>query len=185
MCVKTIQLGATEPINTVVMVDSSGDTLPALSDVLLSIRRQSDGQYLDFDDNTFKASGWTTIQQTMSVLDATNSAGIYTYNWDTSPHSEDTYTMRIESATADNPVLVGELKVGGVLDRLLGLSHENAYHHTFVYSGGQLTSAKIDLYDSKANAQTHDGSTGIIAKYTATMTYSADNLDTFQVVRDS
>jgi hypothetical protein len=71
------------------------------------------------------------------------------------------------------------------ISRLLGLSHENTYHHTRVYSGGKLTSAKIDLYNSKANAQTHDGTTGIVAKYTVTATYSGSELATMNIVRDS
>lgn len=71
------------------------------------------------------------------------------------------------------------------MNRLLGLSYENTYQHTRVYSGGKLTSAKMDLYNSKANAQTHDGTTGIVAKYTLTFTYSGDELDTMQVLRDS
>lgn len=71
------------------------------------------------------------------------------------------------------------------LARVLGLSYENAYQHTRNYSGGKLQNAKLDLYDSKTNAQTHDGSTGIVAKYTLTFTYDENNLASMQVVRDS
>jgi hypothetical protein len=69
--------------------------------------------------------------------------------------------------------------------RLLGLSYENAYQHTRSYSGGKLMSVKLDIYDSKANAQAHDGFTGIVAKYTQTFTYSGDELASMQIVRDS
>jgi hypothetical protein len=179
-----IQNGQTERIE-VLALDAAGNPITGLSDVLLTIRRISDDYYLDFNDNTFKASGWTTRQKVMTELDATNDAGIYYYDFDTSGFSDDTYQLRASSATATNDPWAGELRVGGYINRLLGLSLENIYRHTRTYSGGKLVSEKLDMYNNKANAQTHDGSTGIVAKYTATMTYADNNLDTVQMVRDS
>lgn len=71
------------------------------------------------------------------------------------------------------------------MSRVLGLTYENSYMHSRVYSAGKVTSVKLDSYDSKANANSHDGSTGIVAKYTQTMTYSGDTLSTFKMVKDS
>lgn len=68
--------------------------------------------------------------------------------------------------------------------RVLGLSYENMYTHTRVYDVTKVQSAKVDLYDSKANAITHDGVTGIVAKYTQTFTYFGDNIETMVMVRD-
>lgn len=70
------------------------------------------------------------------------------------------------------------------LNRLLGLTHENIWvEHT--WTGNNHTSSVVELYDSKANAQTHDGSTGLIAKYTVTVTYSGIKASNHLMVRDS
>jgi hypothetical protein len=112
-----IQNGQTERIE-VLALDSNGSSITGLSDVLLSIRRISDGYWLDFDDNTFKNSGWTTRQQAMTEIDAANDAGKYKYDFDTSGYADDTYQMRAESASASNFPQIGELKVGGYTDNL-------------------------------------------------------------------
>lgn len=110
-----IQNSQTERIE-VVALDSSGSPVTGLSDVLLAIRRISDDFYFDFNDSTFKGSGWTTRQQQMSELDATNDAGLYTYDFNTAGLSDDNYQMRSESATAVNFPKTGELKVGDYVD---------------------------------------------------------------------
>lgn len=97
----------------------------------------------------------------------------------------DTVVDAIKAVTDNLPNSGALTDINSGVSRILGLSYENSYQHTRVYSGGKLNSAKLDLYDSKANAQTHDGSTGIVAKYTLTYTYSGDELTAMQVVRDS
>jgi len=52
--------------------------------VLVAIRRISDGFYLDWDDDTFKSSAWTTRQIAMTEVDATDSEGVYEHIWDSS-----------------------------------------------------------------------------------------------------
>lgn len=75
--------------------------------------------------------------------------------------------------------------------RLLGLNHENAFIDTTIFDGnGQLLSARIRLYDSKANAQAaQDGdsySTGLVATYTMEADYqSPGKLRSYRYVRDS
>lgn len=57
------------------------------SSTLISIMRNTDHYWLDFDDNTFKASGHTTKSTALSE-DSTNSDfGYYYYDW-TIPSSE-------------------------------------------------------------------------------------------------
>lgn len=46
----------------------------------VELRRSSDGFYLDFDDDTFKASGWTTRKQVLTDL----TGGAYQYQIDLS-----------------------------------------------------------------------------------------------------
>lgn len=43
----------------------------------VAVRDPGSGDYLDFADNTFKAAGWTTRQQALTEVDATNSPGVY------------------------------------------------------------------------------------------------------------
>jgi len=117
-----IQTGATERIEYLVR-DGSLSPLTGKSDILVSIRRISDGQYLDFDDDTFKSSGWTTRQTAMSEVSATYSPGTYSYDFDTSsitnPTTDDTYVARVEQSPgtdAANLPAEGEIKVGEWVD---------------------------------------------------------------------
>jgi hypothetical protein len=88
-------------------------------------------------------------------------------------------------ALADTPTVL-HAATDALLNRVLGLQKENSYIHTTTFDANdRLLTAQIDLYDSKANADTHDGSTGIVAKYTYTATYDADGMATEQCVRDS
>lgn len=43
----------------------------------VSFRRLSDSQYLDWNDTTFKASGWTTKAGSLTEIDSTNLPGVY------------------------------------------------------------------------------------------------------------
>ena len=112
-----IQNGQTEQIR-VTALDIVSDFVTGLTDVLLEIRRESDGFYLDFNDSTFKNTGWTTRQNQMAELDVTNSPGTYFYNFDTSSLPDDNYFLRVTSATAHNTPWEAELKVGDYVDNL-------------------------------------------------------------------
>ena len=52
------QTGRTEEIRLDVR-DSAGDPVTGATGVLIRIQRASDGQFFDFDDDTFKATGHT------------------------------------------------------------------------------------------------------------------------------
>lgn len=76
----------------------------------VAVRRVSDGFYLDFDDDAFKSSGWTTRQQALAEVDATNSPGEYQFLWDSSASVSaiadyraeyETTTVGFESVTAE------------------------------------------------------------------------------------
>lgn len=51
--------------------------------VTAAVRNKQNNQFLDFNDNTFKAAGWTTKFQTLTDLNGTDPdmAGIYRFLW--------------------------------------------------------------------------------------------------------
>ena len=110
-----IQNGATGRMRATAL-NADGVLLTGLTDMLIEIRRKSDGYYYDFSDTTFKNVGWTTRQQQMSELDATYSVGVYYYDFNTTGLSDDEYFIRVTSVTAINSPQEGELKVGGYVD---------------------------------------------------------------------
>lgn len=116
-----IQYGAIERIMATVLT-TVGAPYAGLTDVLLEIRRRSDGKYFDFSDSAFKSSGWTTRQGVMTELDATNSAGVYYYDFNTTGHSaaytEEDYFLRATSVLGGGIPSEGELHVGGYVDQI-------------------------------------------------------------------
>jgi len=119
-----IQTGDTEFIN-VLILDGLLVPLTGKTDILVSIRRVSDDFFLDFDDYTFKSSGWTARRSAMSEIDAINAPGEYQENFDTSvivnAVADDTYEIYVEQfpgTDAKNLPQVGEIKVGGYVDEI-------------------------------------------------------------------
>jgi hypothetical protein len=60
-----IQTGKTEPIRALIL-NANWRPIVGLTDVRLSLERGSDGKFIDFNDKTFKASGWTSRTQVMT-----------------------------------------------------------------------------------------------------------------------
>lgn len=77
------------------------------------------------------------------------------------------------------------------MTRILGLVHENAFVDQTIFDlANQLTSARVRIFDSKANAQsaTDGGSemTGLVATYLMESAYeSVGRMKTYRMVRDS
>lgn len=71
-----ITTGATEPIS-VFAVNAAGNPLTGLTDLYVRIRRVSDGFFLDWTGYTFKSTGWTTLNKSLTEISATNAAGLY------------------------------------------------------------------------------------------------------------
>lgn len=200
-----IQTGDTERIEALIL-DGSLTPLTGLTDILISIRRVSDGYWLDFNDYIFKSSGWAFRQTAMTETDSTNDPGTYHYDFNTggitNPTADDTYQVRVDQSPgtdAGNVPLTGEIKVGQVLDdieevrtgllRALGLGQEDSYMDNTVYStyshpcGGDiklLTSARIRIYSDPDSVGT---SNDVIATYNITATWTDDELDTYGVVQ--
>lgn len=101
-----------------------GAALTGKTDLYVRVRRQSDGLYLDWNDDTFKASGWTTLNQILTEVDATNSPGLYlvTGGLDTSAitnaGTDDVYVvipLQTPGTDASLPA-PGEIRVGDYVD---------------------------------------------------------------------
>jgi len=77
-----IKLGSTFTVESWI-ANTNGSGHIELS-MLVAVRRLSDNYYLDFDDTTFKSSGWTTRQVAMTEVSISVAPGLYQYVLDTS-----------------------------------------------------------------------------------------------------
>lgn len=186
MAINAIKKGGTERI-IVSALDEDNAYLSGLSDVLIQIQRKSDGYFFDFDDSIFKVSGWVTKQQAMSELSGLS--GNYYYDF-VIPNTNETYFIRITSATADNSPWDDEIKIVNTdfdtinsdLLRLLGLCKENQRISSPVYnSRGLLTSAIIKTYESASDCESDINA---LATYTVTATYSGTEMQSYKVVKN-
>lgn len=71
--------------------DADGSGITGSTDLTLKIRRQADDYLFDFNTTTFKASGWTTVAQTMTQIDATNLPGEYRHSLNVASFSDGMY----------------------------------------------------------------------------------------------
>lgn len=117
-----IQTGKIERIESLIL-GNSGEPIIDLTDICISIRRNSDDYYYDFDDDTFKSGGWVIRQQIMTEVDSINSPGEYYYIFITgnivNVVVDDTYHIRVDQinlSTAKNVPQVGEIKAGEYVD---------------------------------------------------------------------
>jgi hypothetical protein len=120
-----IQTGSTEPIIAMVL-DQLGAPLTGKTDIVLSMRRQSDGKYLDWSDMRFKNGGpIVQLYQVMTEVNPTRSPGEYQLSLDTSAIvnaiDDDIYETRAEQlggTDAGNLPQIGELKVDAWLQKI-------------------------------------------------------------------
>lgn len=75
------------------LIDSLGEPITGATP-LVKIRRQSDGFSFDWDDDTFKSSGWTTISSAMTEVGAPY-PGLYEISLDSTLSGE--YQIFMES----------------------------------------------------------------------------------------
>ncbi len=120
----TVKAGATEPIHVYARA-AAGGALTGSSNLRVQIRRAVDGFFLDFADATFKSSGWTTRQGTLTETDATNDAGWYRYSTgvDTTGWSAGLYLVTAVEITttlvSGGPQFAtGEIRIGGSIESL-------------------------------------------------------------------
>jgi hypothetical protein len=174
-----IQTGDTEPVVAVVL-SLSGERLTGKTDIKAKIRRLSDDQFFDWDDNTFKSPDLVVqLLETLSEVSSTYSPGVYQLDtanhqngFDTSVISNaeenDTYyvtAVQDGGTDAANLPLDGEIKVGQYVDDLkiiLGLVQSNFFLDQTIYNGaGLLTSGRIRIFPDKTTTDSAtDGGAG-------------------------
>jgi hypothetical protein len=130
------QKGNSVYIVSEVVMDATGAALLGAS-VLLSILRLSDRKWLDWDDLTYKSSGWSGSgsgrQQAMTELDSaqTESEGVYYYQY-TLPNADEEYLPFIYCAAAGDPVQQLDIIVGGYVDSLPPRLRKNTALNNFM-----------------------------------------------------
>lgn len=80
------------------VIDLSGDHVSGET-VTVAIQRASDSYWFDFNDSTFKTSGWTNKTTNLSE-DSTNGFYHYTYNPPASETGAEEYVFIVDSASA-------------------------------------------------------------------------------------
>lgn len=135
----------------------------------INIRRKSDDTF--WTGFVWQAAPFEII---MDEISDANVPGQWKFDFDTAPHlSVDQYVASISdsSGNAVNRInqqlaYVGETAANDELKRLLGLSHENFVFDPLTYdTQGRMITGVVRCYDSKANADTDDNSTGILYRY--------------------
>lgn len=138
----------------------------------------------------------------MTAVDAVNSPGLYTYLFDqdviglehvylvymrstTSPfglHSE--FHMVTNElyvpATVTDPVTVSPQTVMGQLEIVKGLLHHNGMLDKQTYTGGQLTSARLRIFDTPAHVPAVEGGSetiGLLAEFSIESAYDTFSLN--------
>lgn len=126
-----IKTGEKEPI-VVLIVDKNGDPLTGLTNAKIKVRRGSDGFYLDWSDNTFRASP-TQLLEALEEISSVYSPGEYQLNTPTHVDGFDTSTfvqlvdeeqyfitaIQDGADTASNVPQIGEIKAGGFVDDIV------------------------------------------------------------------
>jgi hypothetical protein len=111
MSVVGIQHGVTEPI-IVSIIDVNKAPITGLTDIKIQIRRQSDGFYFDWSDNTFKvAASVVNLWQALMEVSAVFSPGMYKLN--TITHSEGWHTALITNPLNREIYFISAIQVGG------------------------------------------------------------------------
>lgn len=100
------------------------------------------------------------------------------------------YTLILKSSTAGVGQTSKQVAIRSVtqadMARVLGLVMENLVEEvTSRDSNGNKTASTIYLYDSAANATTHDKVTGLKASYNITASYTSNLMDLFKSIKAS
>ena len=75
--------------------------------------------------------------------------------------------------------------INDLVRRCAGLMNDNIVYDDFTWSGDNQTAVSQYQYSTKANAQTHNKSTGLLGKWTMTVTWSGTKPTLIEWVRDS
>ncbi len=163
------------------------------------VRREVDLFLLDDADGTFAAS---PADPYLSLTEDSVIYGRYEVSesrqvWDNGSYTVICYKQNGGSPSPTNDTVIGSgdvfiqgdalTSINNSLQRILGLAFSNFVEDDIVRNGAQFkTSSILYLYDTKANADTHDKATGLIGKYNTTITYDGSNrVDTFKITEEA
>lgn len=108
-------VGTTIPLRSSVVVDRSGTVIAGSTTLTVEIERDADGYFWDWDDSTFKASGWTLKAGPLAAV--SDAPGWYkrTGGWNSTSQSAGFYwvTYRDTALAAGNMPQSEELYLGG------------------------------------------------------------------------
>jgi ribosomal protein S24E len=137
---------------------------------------------------------YSSAMALVATLDADHTAdGVYSVAW--TPSQEGVYTFVGQLYTdVGRTIDAGYEKQGEQIDvntiksslvRILGLHHENAVVDMQTYdTEGNMVTARVRIYDSKANAQA-GGATGVVNQYSIAAAYTGGALSKYTMVLDS
>lgn len=144
--------------------DSKLDTVDAVVDAILIDTTGLNGDAMRGTDNAALATALVTHDSKLDTVDGVVDA------------------IKVDTTSIESKVDIIDTVVDAMvvsLTEIAGLELKNSFHRDLVFDGGgNLTSGLLEIYDTKANAITHDGSTGLIFSFTLTATYTGDNLTT-------
>jgi hypothetical protein len=183
---------------------NSGDTIPVravFEDVngspitnatgFIFIHRTSDNQY--WNGSAFQVA---RVSIAMAKVSDANVPGEWNFNFATNgagANAVDNYIFEVidTSGNAKNKIEQGFAFVGGYLDKIqsdaakiLGLMHENTAMTPVFDGAGNVISGELRQYDTKANAQTDNGTTGLLNKWSFTSPHVLNKLTKMTFVKE-
>lgn len=112
-----IEIGVTVPLRPAVVVDRSGTVITGSTTLTVELERGADGYFWDWNDSTFKASGWTTKAGALAAVSDANAPGWYQRvgGWNSTAQSAGFYwvTYRDTASAAGNMPQSEEIRMGG------------------------------------------------------------------------
>jgi hypothetical protein len=133
--------GETEPVEIQLFNKNDGDELVGAADIVVSVRRLSDGYYYDWTNEEFRVhTSVAQLYETLVEVDSTRRPGLYRLNtpshaggFDTSKignaGTDDIYDVSITQSTNDTAAGLPsgfEIKMGALADKIAGLPDDVA-----------------------------------------------------------
>jgi len=97
----------------------------------------------------------------------------------------DTKLTNLQSDVTDVKTKTDNLPVDTetLLNDIAGLLGKHQYIDTYVFTSGKLSSCRIRIYDTKANAEAHEA-IGLLSTFTVTVTWDDTDLESYTVVKE-
>ena len=93
------------------LYDADGDAIQSATTLKCKVKRDADDFIYDWDDSTFKGTGWTTIAEQMVEVDSTNLPGEYEKAVDESGWDDGIYTVYCNYSTSPKQNGSSEVRV--------------------------------------------------------------------------